>query len=106
MFLPGGGAFLEGAAFLHGAIARAASNPAAFSSRACFRTGSPSGASVEHDHAANGLASLQGRKAFVDLIEPDMARDHLVEQELAIEIGTREQWKIARRARIAVADAA
>src|ERR1700761_5339165 len=61
---------------------------------------------IERDHAANGLAAFQRRKTVVDFVERDAARDQLVEHEAAVEIGSRQQRKIAPRPGVAVADAA
>src|SRR5712691_7610535 len=58
---------------------------------------------LKHDDAADGLAALQGSEAVIDLIEPDVARDQLVELEGAVEIGASEEREVARRPRPAIA---
>src|SRR4051794_39437880 len=64
------------------------------------------GRSIEYNDAADGFTSLQRRKAVIDPVQRDAARDQFIEQQQTIQIGPRKQGKVPPRTRVAITDAA
>src|SRR5690242_18028040 len=61
--------------------------------------------SAKFDHGTNAFALCERSEAIVDFVQPDAARDQLVESDATGQVLVRDPRKVARGPRIAVARA-